>query len=144
MLDWYPEHHLTSCKYPEGIFINWANLTIPENTTEKDNAYNEKKKKKGHSFKTTANSGNTGFLQVNAKTVAVLYNTALKVHWKAPLPLFLFFLLLVFAVLLVNKQFSYVFCSNYCNAQQSKTSVDDMPDKHASTLYLQRATGEFE
>lgn len=38
------------------------------------------KKKNGHSFKTTANSGNTGFLQVNAKTVAVLYNTALKVH----------------------------------------------------------------
>lgn len=31
-------------------------------------------------IETTANSGNTGFLQVNAKTVAVLYNTALKVH----------------------------------------------------------------
>jgi len=42
VLDWYPEHHLTSCKYPEGTFINRADPTIFENKIAKDNACNEK------------------------------------------------------------------------------------------------------
>lgn len=42
MLDQYSEHHLTSCKYPEGTFINRAEPTVFENKTAKDNGYNEK------------------------------------------------------------------------------------------------------